>query len=330
VAAKSVWGNYQLVLADLDGVVYAGNQALDRAVESLAAVKKDGVKVGFVTNNSSRKPEVIANQLRSFGIDLADDDVISSGQSAVELLQEKIPAGSKVLVVGGDGLKFFVSTAGFDIVSSSSDKPIAVIQGFAPEISWKDLAEASFAIQAGAIWIATNSDWTLPQERGVAPGNGTLVSAVHTAVGQFPLVAGKPETAIFRTALQVFGEPANKTLFIGDRLETDSLGANRAGIDSAIVLTGIASRKDLIGAKPDERPKFILENLADLLFEYPVISKTKYGYKCGKAEVELLGDKVLVTKGDPRSIDALRAACSVVWNATKHVHFLDVQADLFS
>ena len=327
VVAKPLWDKYDLVLADLDGVIYEGSKPIEAAVDSINELASREIKIGYVTNNSSRKPSTIADQLRSFGLSLDDYQVISSGQTAVELLLKLIPHGSKVLVVGGEGLRNFTAQAGFEIVSDSDQKPEAVIQGFAPDVSWKDLAEASYAIQAGAIWIATNSDWTLPQEKGVAPGNGTLVSAVHTAVGQFPVVAGKPEPAIFETALDVF--KTRSALFIGDRLETDSLGANRAKVDSAIVLTGIASRKDLLGAKEDERPKYILENLADLLLDYPTISPTKHGYKCNRTVVELLGDRVMVTEGEPSSIDALRAACSVIWNAPKHVHFLDVQKELY-
>lgn len=328
MADSSIWGQFDLLLADLDGVVYEGARAILNAVPAINSLQAANVQIGYVTNNSSRKPETIAEQLRGFGLHTEALSVISSGLTAVELLAEKIPAGGKVLVVGGEGLRYFVSSAGFKIVQSSEDQPIAVVQGFAPDVAWKDLAEASFAIQNGAIWIATNSDWTLPQERGIAPGNGTLVSAVHTAVGQFPIVAGKPEPAIFNTALNVFKPKA--ALFVGDRLETDVLGAKRAGVTSAIVLTGIASKKDLLAAKPEERPEYILETLSDLLTDYPKLKQTKRGWRCGDADVELLGDKVLVVEGDPRSIDALRAACSVIWNAEKHIHFLDVQKELFS
>ncbi len=327
MVASSFWNQFDLLLADLDGVIYAGSKALVNAVDSVNELTSRGVRVGYVTNNSSRKSQTIADQLNGFGLSVAADDVISSAQTAVELLQTKVPSGSKVYVVGGEGLRSRVEAEGFELVSSSEDKPVAVIQGFTPEVSWKELAEASYSIQNGAIWIATNNDWTLPQERGIAPGNGTLVSAVHTAVGQFPIVAGKPDPAIFRTALNVF---ENKTaLFVGDRLETDMLGASKAGIKSALVLTGISTKKDVLAAKVDERPDYILETLADLLVDYPELKQTKRGWKCNKTEVELLGDKVLVVQGEPSSVDALRAACKVIWNADKHIHFLDVQKDLF-
>lgn len=328
VAAKHIWEQYDLLLADLDGVVYEGSRAIDAAVPSINQLQQNQIKIGYVTNNSSRYPETIAEQLRGFGLDTKAEDIISSAKTAVELLEKKVAAGSKVLVVGGDGLRRYVAEAGFQIVASSDDKPVAVIQGFAPEVSWKDLAEASYSIQNGAVWIATNGDWTLPQERGVAPGNGTLVGAVHTAVGQLPIFAGKPEPEIFKTALRTF--QTNSAIFVGDRLETDVLGAKRAGIATAIVLTGIATKKDLLAAKLDERPDYVLETLADLNRDYPKLRQTKRGWRCAEAEVELLGDKVLVVSGDPYSTDALRAACNVIWNAEKHIHFLDVQPELYT
>jgi len=327
VVAKTIWNQFDVLLADLDGVIYEGTKAINGAVSAINDLQSQGIRVGYVTNNSSRKPETITEQLQGFGISSKPEDIISSGQTAVELLATKIPAGSKVLVVGGDGLRARVTAGGFEIVDSSEENPAAVIQGFAPDVSWRDLAEASYSIQKGAVWVATNNDWTLPQEKGVAPGNGTLVSAVHTAVGAFPLFAGKPEPAIFETALKVFNS-AN-ALFVGDRLETDILGANRAGISSVLVLTGISSRKDVLAASVEERPTYIIDSLQELLSPYEKPEQTKRGWRCGKASVELLGDKVLVTDGDPGSIEALKAACKVIWNSGKHIHFLDVQSALY-
>jgi HAD superfamily hydrolase (TIGR01450 family) len=327
VAANLIWNNYDVLLADLDGVVYEGSKPIRDAVASINELQATGVQVGYVTNNSSRKQSTIAEQLREFGLSVQPKDIFSSGKIAVDLLQTKISAGAKVFVVGGEGLRSFVADAGFEIVTSSEDGPSAVIQGFAPDVSWKDLAEAAYSIQRGAVWIATNNDWTLPQERGIAPGNGTLVSAVHTAVGDFPIFAGKPEPAIFQAA--ALGMQAKRAFFVGDRLETDILGANQAKLDSAVVLTGIASKKDVLAARAEERPTYVLETLADLLQDYPVIKETKRGFSCGEAQVELLANKVLVVAGQPTSMNAFRAACKVIWNADRHIHFLEVQKELY-
>lgn len=326
VAAKLI-SEYDTLLCDLDGVIYEGTVAIRDAVDSVAKAHSLKVKVGYVTNNSSRKPETIAEQLRAFGIVVAPEEVISSGQSGAELLATLIQPGSRVLVVGGEGLRQRVLDSGFELVASSDENPDAVIQGFAPDVSWRDLAEASYAIQNGAVWVATNSDWTLPQERGLAPGNGTLVSAVHTAVGILPTVAGKPEAAIFNTAIKHFS--ARKALFVGDRIDTDVVGANRAGIDSALVLTGVSTRKELLGIDAGGRPKYILETMAELFEPYPQLKKTKFGYSSDGVTVELLAGKVRVIDGEPKSMGALRAACAVIWNSETPIYGLDVEPALY-
>jgi glycerol 3-phosphatase-2 len=326
VAAK-VLDKFETLLLDLDGVIYEGNKAIVYAVESISALKAKGIPVGYITNNASRTSETIADQLRSFGLELKVEDVITSAQAGALLLKDIIPAGSKVLVVGGEGLRSNVMLAGFEIVESSKDSPAAVIQGFDPKVSWTDLAQASFAIQQGASWVATNQDWTIPREEGLAPGNGTLVSAVHTAVGKLPVVAGKPEKAIFETALARFG--SSSAIYIGDRLDTDVLGANKAGLGSALVMTGVTTRKELLAAKPDSRPGYILGTLKDLLDSYQTPEKTKRGYKLGNVEVELLGQKVLVSYGDPRTLEALKCACLTIWDSAAPIHTLDVEKALY-
>ena len=146
------------------------------------------------------------------------------------------------------------------------------MQGFAPEVGWAQLAEAAYALalpeeEGGIPWVATNTDWTIPQARGIAPGNGTLVSAVHTAVGRLATVAGKPEVPIFDEAVARFG--ARHPLFLGDRLDTDILGANRAGIPSALVLTGIDRPKQVLAAPTGSQPTYILGDLRELHEPYP-------------------------------------------------------------
>lgn len=220
-----------VVLADLDGVVYAGSGALPYAVESLNRAGETR-RLGYVTNNASRTDASVAGHLSELGLRVTPDDVVTSPQAAVRLLADRIAPASTVLVVGGEGLVVELEKAGFIVTRSADDTPAAVVQGFAPEVGWAQLAEAAFALalpedQGGIPWIATNTDWTIPQARGIAPGNGTLVSAVHTAVGRLPLVAGKPEIPIFLEAVKRF--EAKTPLFIGDRLDTDILGANRAG-----------------------------------------------------------------------------------------------------
>ncbi len=318
--------SFDSLLLDLDGVVYRGKKAIAGAVESIARAQELGKSIGFITNNASRTPSQIASQLREMGIRVEDREIIGSAKAAAKLLASKIPAGSKVLVVGGEGLRSEVQALGFVLVDSSDQGPSAVIQGFSPEVGWKDLAEAAFAIQNGAIWIATNQDWTLPLEKGVAPGNGTLVGAVHTAVGILPEFAGKPFRPIFDSALLELG--FQKPLVIGDRLDTDIKGAITAGLPSAAVLTGILGNKELLGARSDERPNYILSDLSELFSDYPLTKRSKDSSSCGQSGVSIIGDRLMLSAGNPSAIDTIRAATDLVWSSGRPIYGLQVDAQL--
>ncbi|WP_348789737.1 HAD-IIA family hydrolase [Leifsonia sp. NPDC080035] len=320
-----------LLLADLDGVVYKGPDAIPFAVESLNSAAET-VRVGYITNNASRTDAAVASHLSDLGLAVRPTDVVTSPQAAVRLLGSHIAAGSTVLVIGGDGLVDEVQKAGFSVTRSAEDDPAAVIQGFSPEVGWQHLAEAAFALQgrteAERPWIATNTDWTIPVARGIAPGNGTLVSAVHTAAGRLPLVAGKPEVAIFEEAVARFS--ADKPLFIGDRLDTDILGANRAGIDSVLVLTGIDGAKQLIAADADSRPTYILRDLRGLSEPYPETVTARNGaVTVGDSTVAIDGNDVRILKeGD--ELDLLRAACAAIWNSGRAIYGLEVPVRLYA
>ena len=318
--------SFDSLLLDLDGVVYRGKKAIAGAVESITKAQRLGKSVGYITNNASRTPSQIAMQLRELEISVEDHQIIGSARAAAKLLASKIPTGSKVLVVGGEGLRTEVEALGFSLVASSEELPSAVIQGFSPEVGWKDLAEAAFAIQNGAIWIATNQDWTLPLEKGIAPGNGTLVGAVHTAVGILPEFAGKPFRPIFDSALSELG--FQKPLVIGDRLDTDIKGAVAAGLESAAVLTGIAGNRELLGAKSDERPNYILTDLSELFSDYPKPKRTKSSVSFGQSEVEIIGDRLMISAGNPSAVDTIRAATDLVWSSGRPIYGLQVDAKL--
>ena len=323
-----------LVLADLDGVIYRGPHPISYAVESINAIG-DAARVAYITNNASRTDASVAAHLTELGLHAEPGDIVTSPQAAVTLLKDLVPAGSTILVVGGDGLVDEVVKGGFTVTRSALDAPAAVIQGFAPEVGWVHLAEAAFALNGDGTtgdlpWVATNTDWTIPQARGTAPGNGTLVSAVHTAIGRLPIVAGKPEVAIFTEAMTRFS--SSKALMIGDRLDTDILGANRAGIASVLVLTGIDGAKQVLAAVPQERPTYILDDLRGLHEPYPEtlveegagVTRTTVG----SATVRREGGTLTVESGE--GIDLLRAGAAAIWNSGAAIYALDVPAELYS
>ncbi|MGA1784202.1 MAG: HAD-IIA family hydrolase [Pontimonas sp.] len=329
---NSLVSGYDALFLDLDGVIYRGPHAVPHAVEALTQCD---IRLGYLTNNASRTPQAVAQQIATYGLPATADDVVTSPQAAVKMLRGMIPAGSLVLVVGGEGLTSEVEAAGFSITRSAEDKPAAVIQGFSPEVGWAELAEASFALQRdeSVVWVATNTDWTIPIERGVAPGNGALVSAVHLAVGRLATFAGKPEKALFDVAIERFSH-AKRPLMIGDRLDTDIKGANRAGIDSAIVLTGIDQAKQILAAAEDEQPTYILEDLRDLHRPYPEVIRSvdKDGVstvEVGKAVVRRKDHVIRIARRGSR-LDTLRAGAAIIYDSGLKIFGLDVDPGIYS
>lgn len=314
------------ILADLDGVVYRGPGAIPHAVESLNAAAGRGIRLGYLTNNAARTDASVAAHLAELGLPARPEDVVTSPQAAVRLLAARLAPGARVLVTGGEGLRSEVEKAGFQPVSSADDRPAAVVQGFSPDLGWRDLAEASYALaDASVYWVATNMDWSIPQARGIAPGNGTLVSAVHSAVGRLPdAVAGKPERPIFDAALERFG--ARRALFLGDRIDTDIVGANRAGLASALVLTGIDGVKQLLAAKAEGRPTYILEDLRGLAEPYPRVETKRGATRVGGASVAIDGTRVEIKRRGER-VDTIRALCHAVWAAGTPVYALQLPDD---
>ncbi|MGP6171634.1 HAD-IIA family hydrolase [Microbacterium sp. A204] len=320
-----------VVLADLDGVVYAGPGALPHAVESLNRAAQTR-RIGYITNNASRTDASVASHLTELGLSVAPHEVVTSPQAAMRLLASIVPAPATLLIVGGDGLVVEAEKAGYRVTRSADDAPDAVVQGFSPDIAWTDLAEAAFALklpedEGGIPWIATNTDWTIPRERGVAPGNGTLVSAVHTAIGRLATVAGKPEMPIFEEAIARFG--AKRSLFIGDRLDTDILGAARVGIDSALVLTGIDRPKHVLAAPEGSRPTYVLSDLRELHEPYPVAQRKNGAVTVNGASVRVVGGDVEILAEGPRQIDLVRAGATAIWESGTPVFVLNVPEKLF-
>ncbi|GAB2692696.1 HAD superfamily hydrolase (TIGR01450 family) [Microbacterium marinum] len=321
-----------VILADLDGVVYAGDGPIPHAIESLTRAGS-GRRLGYITNNASRRDSVVAAHLSDLGLPTQADEIVTSPQAAMRLLRERVAPGATILVVGGDGLVFELEKAGYVVTRSADDAPAAVLQGFAPEVGWTHLAEAAYALatpeeDGGIPWIATNTDWTIPQGRGIAPGNGTLVSAVHTAVGRLATVAGKPERPIFDEAVARFG--ARHPLFIGDRLDTDIAGAQSAGIDSVLVLTGIDRPKHVLAAPLSSRPTFIVGDLRELHEPYPEVVVQNDVTTVGKASVRIEGPDVRILSEGDRPIDLVRAGAAAIWATGRAIYGFRVPERLYA
>ncbi|HEU5353057.1 MAG TPA: HAD-IIA family hydrolase [Actinocrinis sp.] len=262
-ADKPLAALYDTALLDLDGVVYRGKDAVPHAVDSLVAAADAGMRLAYVTNNASRTPKAVASHLRELGLPAHEEDVVTAAQAVARVIAEQVPEGARVLVIGGEGLRQALLEHRLTIVSSAEDNPEAVVQGYRPDTSWTDLAEAAYAIERGAPWFAANTDRTMPTARGIAPGNGALVGAVAAATGTWPTVAGKPEPALHRETM--IRTKAQRPLVVGDRLDTDIEGANRAGVDSLLVLTGVTRLEDLKDAPKEHQPTYLAQDLRGLL-----------------------------------------------------------------
>ncbi|HLR93077.1 MAG TPA: HAD hydrolase-like protein, partial [Jiangellaceae bacterium] len=246
---------------------------------------------------------------------------------------ERVPAGARILVIGGTGLEHALGERGLQPVTGLADDPVAVVQGFDSAIDWSRLAEASYAVHAGLLWVASNADSTIPTSRGIAPGNGTLVAAVHAATGRHPIVAGKPELPMHREAVDRSG--SKRPLVVGDRLDTDIEAANRAGVPALLLLTGVTDGCDAALAPVGQRPQFIGADLRALHREPATLAVTSGQAQAGRwrATVDAAGTAALGAQDEwPTDVnpadhvrgtsvgavhddhaDAVRALCGAVW-----------------
>jgi HAD superfamily hydrolase (TIGR01450 family) len=307
---------YDLVIFDLDGVIYLIDKAIPGAAEAVAELRSAGISVAYATNNASRRAADVAALLSDMGVPATAAEVLTSAGAAAALLAERLPAGAPVLVVGAEALRAEVRDVGLTPVQTLEDKPAAVVQGFGPDVGWKLLAEAALSVRAGATWVATNTDRTLPSPRGPLPGNGSLVAVLRTALNREPdVVVGKPQPALFTTAASL--SHAQRPMVVGDRLDTDIEGAVGAGMDSLLVLTGVSGPAELLSAPPSRRPTYVAADLtgmfrADTAARIPLDDTHELG---GWRLIP--ADKAVRLAGSGDPVDALRLLTGPAWDGAE-------------
>ena len=254
---------FQGVVFDLDGVVYLGDQVVPAAPEALDQVRGLGVRIAFVTNNSYRPPDLVVERLNRLGVKAAAGEVLTSAQATVRLLGGRDGLeGTRVMVVGGPGLRQALEGAGARLVDGQAWRDAEVVTvGFDPELTYAKVRDATLAIRAGARFVGSNPDTTLPTPDGVWPGAGATLALLRASTGVEPQVAGKPERALLDTAAAAIG--AGPYLMVGDRVDTDLDGAHRLGWSTALVLSGVTRLADL----PDlvTAPDHVLRDVGGLL-----------------------------------------------------------------
>lgn len=314
-SVKKLYERFDAVYFDLDGVLYRGLNAVEGAAEAVSEICHGGCGVAFVTNNASRAPEEVAVHLMELGIPAKSSEVVTSSQVAVEILQQHIQPGERVFVVGGVGVEEALRVAGF-MPSRESRDCVAVVQGFGPEVSWRDLAQASYLIQGGAIWIATNLDSTFPTASGIAPGNGSLVDAVRNAVGRDPDgVGGKPDRAMMKRTIAAV--PGDRPLLVGDRYDTDIAAGIGAGIPTMLVLSGVTQTTDVWRASL--RADYLCESVQGLVLTYPECNISGEDHLCGEARATFMAADTTVRASGGTRLERLRAADSLKWSMVKQV-----------
>jgi 4-nitrophenyl phosphatase len=230
------------LIVDMDGVLYRGQESLPGAREFLTYLVEERVPFVLATNNSTLTPGQYVAKLAGMGMEVTEDCILTSGQASALHLARVVPAGTKVYAIGEDGLLSALREQGFQLTEKGVQY---VVVGMDRQLTWDKLRGAALAIRAGATFLGTNPDTTLPTEEGLVPGNGANLAALEAATGIAPLVIGKPQATLLELAMHKMGVTHDGTAIIGDRLETDILGGRNAGITTVLVLSGIATREEL-------------------------------------------------------------------------------------
>ncbi|MBW6465050.1 MAG: HAD-IIA family hydrolase [Brevefilum sp.] len=256
--------NIRGLIIDMDGVLWHDHEPLGDLPAIFSQLHDYGYKVILATNNNTRNIDDYHNKLRGFGVQLEEWQIINAAQAVGRYLQEKYPEGARVYVVGEASLKKTLSDYGMRVVSDDVLDADVVVASLDYGLTYEKLKRASLMIQSGSDFIGTNPDVTLPTPVGLIPGAGTVIGALEIASGKKAKIIGKPEPALYEMALGRLNLCADDTLAIGDRLETDILGAQAAGIHTALVLSGASTDADLRDFHP--KPDIIAQDLTELVF----------------------------------------------------------------
>jgi len=310
VVKETLLDRYDALLFDLDGVLFRGESPIPFAAQAVAGAR-NVVNVVFVTNNASRSAAEVVAHLAGVGVEASPAEVLTSAQAAAALLCAELPAESSILIVGGTSLADEISRVGLQPVHFAKDSPVAVVQGFHPDVNWRQLAEGAAAVAAGARWIATNLDMTVPTAAGIAPGNGALASTITIATGVTPESVGKPGPAMVTEAIA--RTAARKPLMIGDRLDTDIAAANAAGIDSLVVLTGVSGLRDLRDAPAHLRPTFIGRDLRALARPVVVVDHARDYSECNGWLFQAHDAELFLVRRGSDPISGLNAVLALLW-----------------
>jgi len=256
--------NIKSLIIDMDGVIWKGDSPIGDLPAIFNRIRERGLKFVFATNNSTRTSDQYVKRLKGFGVDVEPWQVITSSQAATHAVAKKFPAGTKVFIIGEDGLRVPLEEMGFEVVSvENATQAQAVVMGIDREVTFNKIAEATLLIRSGVPFYATNTDKTFPTPRGEIPGAGAWISVITTATNVEPIVAGKPFPFLMDLSLEKLGTNKEETLVVGDRLETDIAAGQGVGCPTALVLSGVSTREQADNWQP--KIDIIANDLASLI-----------------------------------------------------------------
>jgi 4-nitrophenyl phosphatase len=263
------FSNIQALIIDMDGVLWQGDQPLPGLTDFFQTLRERQIPFILATNNASLTQDQYVKKFARMGVKVKSKEVLTSAMATASYLAEhNDPSTTRVYVVGEAGARQPLVEQGFTLTGlyelndsndNSSRGADIVVCGKDETLTWDKLATATLNIRAGAKFIGTNADVTLPTERGLTHGNGAILAALQSATGIIPTIIGKPEPIIYQQALSLLGVDATGAIAIGDRLDTDILGAVRANIRSLMVLTGVSTKEDL--STSDYQPTWVMQDL---------------------------------------------------------------------
>jgi 4-nitrophenyl phosphatase len=255
------------LILDMDGVLWEGDAPLPGMPEFFHFLRERGIRFLLATNNASLTTESYVKKLQQMGAAVGLDEILTSAMATTEFLKKTVRPGERAFVIGEEGLVRAVASAGLQVSDPEALDAQYVVCGMDRSLTWNKLAAATINLHHGARLIGTNADVTFPTERGIAHGNGAILAALTAASGARPTVIGKPYPAIFQMAVKKLGLSKARIAVVGDRLETDILGAKNAGLKSILVLTGVTRRTDL--KKTRIHPTWVVEDLPALQRSWP-------------------------------------------------------------
>ena len=266
--ASEILQQIRHLIIDMDGVLWRGDEPMPGLGEFFAFLREREIGFVLATNNSSRTPEQYVAKLARFGVDVPVEAILTSALVSAAYLADVAPSGSRVYVIGEEGIQEALLERGFDLDDETAEY---VVVGWDRNLTWEKLATASLLIHGGADFVGTNPDVTYPTERGPVPGNGALLAAVEAATGVEPIVTGKPESRMYQEALRRMDATPETSAMIGDRLDTDIAGALHADLSTILVLSGIATRENV--AEVPDRPDLVCDDIQELLRRWKEVTR---------------------------------------------------------